>query len=98
MPSDKHNSITTQATGLIFSLLNVASAGHTFATGLIFSLLNVASTGHAFFIDLPVSYFVSHSSLLTAKGVDVVAGLPTGGATGAFCPGPQPERGPQEVP
>ena len=63
---------------MIFSLLNVASAGHTFATGLIFSLLNVASAGHAFFIDLPVSYFVSHSSLLTAKGVDVVAGPPTG--------------------
>ena len=70
MPLDKHNSITTQVTGLIFSLLNVVSAGH------------------AFFIDLPVSYFVSHSSLLTAKGVDVVAGPPTGGELGHFAPGP----------
>ena len=29
------------------------------------------STYNAFFMDLPVSSFVSHSSLLTAKGVDL---------------------------
>ena len=28
MPSDKHNLITAKATDLIFSLFNVASAGH----------------------------------------------------------------------
>ena len=28
MPSDKHNLITAKATGLIFSLFDVASAGH----------------------------------------------------------------------
>ena len=35
-------------------------------------LLAYRSTYNAFFMDLPVSSFVSHSSLLTGKGVDLV--------------------------
>ena len=35
-------------------------------------LLPYRSTYNAFFMDLPVSSFVSHSSLLTAKSVDLV--------------------------
>ena len=34
-------------------------------------LLAYHSTYNAFFMDLPVSSFVSHSSLLTVKGVDL---------------------------
>ena len=58
MPSDKHNSITAKAMGLIFSLFDVA-------------LVAYHSTYNAFFMDLPVSSFVSHSSLLTAKCVNL---------------------------
>ena len=59
MPSNKHNSITAKATDLISSLFDVTLARkvpfwHT-------ALYN------AFFMDLPVSYFVSHSSLPTVK-------------------------------
>ena len=35
-------------------------------------LLEYRSTCNAFFMDLPVSSFVSHSSLLTGKGADLV--------------------------
>ena len=31
----------------------------------------------------------------TSATLEVSTGPPTGGATGAFCPGPQPERGPR---
>ena len=56
MPSVKHNSITAKATGLIFSLFNVASAER--------CLLAYHSTGNVFFRDLLVTSFVFHSSLL----------------------------------
>ena len=65
MPSDKHNSITAKATGLIFSLFDVALAQEV--------PLAYCSTYNAFFMDLPVSSFASsYSSLLTAKSVDLV--------------------------
>ena len=60
MSSDKRNMITDKATGLIFSLFNVASAREAYC-----------STCNAFFMDLPVSSFVSRSSLLTVKSVDL---------------------------
>ena len=64
MSSDKRNMITDKATGLIFSLFNVASAREAYC-----------STYNAFFMDLPVSSFVSsfvsHSSLPTVKSVDL---------------------------
>ena len=63
MPSDKRYSITAKATGLIFSLFDVTSARQV--------PLAYHSTYNAFFMDLPVSFFVSHSSLLTGKGVDL---------------------------
>ena len=63
MPSDKRNSITAKATGLTFSLFNVASAR---LVPLVYR-----STYNASFMDLPVFSFVSHSSLLTAKRVDL---------------------------
>ena len=65
MPSDKRNLKTAKATDLIFLLFDVASAKR--------YLLAYHSTYNAFFMDLPVSSFVSHSSLLTAKSVDLVA-------------------------
>ena len=65
MPSDKRNSITAKATGLIFSLFDVASSQQ-----VPFGIYH--STYNAFFMDLPVSSFVSHSSLLTAKSVNFV--------------------------
>ena len=56
-----------KAMGLIFSLCDVASAGH-----VPFGIPQyVVTTYNAFFMDLPVSSFVSHSSLLTAKGVNL---------------------------
>ena len=60
MPSYKHNSITAKAMGLIFSLLNVASAGEV-------SWHTTVCT-----MELPVFSFLFHSSLLIAKGVDLV--------------------------
>ena len=64
MSSDKHNSITAKATGLIFSLFDVALARQV--------PLTYCSMYNAFFMDLPVSSFVTHSSLLTARSVDLV--------------------------
>ena len=64
MPSDKRYSIMAQAMGLIFSLFDVASAQEVY-------LLAYHSMYSAFFVDLPVSSFVSHSSLLTAKSVNL---------------------------
>ena len=64
MLSDKHNSIMAKATGLIVSLFDVASIGHV--------SLAYRSMYNAFFMDLPVSSFVSHSSLLTVKGINLV--------------------------
>ena len=63
MPSDKHNSITARAVGLIFSLFTSLQPDR--------CLLAYHSTYNTFFMDLPVSSFVSHSSLLTAKSVDL---------------------------
>ena len=63
MPSDKCNSVTAKATDLIFHY-----------SALLWPercLLAYHSTYNAFFMDLPVSSFVSHSSLLTAKSVDL---------------------------
>ena len=62
MPSDKRNSIMAKAMGLIFSLFDVTSARQ-----VPFGILQYV----AFFMDLPVSSFVSHSSLLTGKGVNL---------------------------
>ena len=61
MPSDKRNLITAKATGLIFHCSTSLRPKR--------CLLAYRSTYNAFFMDLPVSSFVSHSSLLTAKGV-----------------------------
>ena len=54
MPLDKHNLIMAKATGLFLSLFDQDMC-----------LLAYHSMYNAFFIDLPVSSFVSHSSLLT---------------------------------
>ena len=64
MPSDKRNLIMAKAMDLTFSLFDVASAEH--------MPFGIPQTYNAFFMDLPVSSFVSHSSLLTAKGVNLV--------------------------
>ena len=60
MPSDKHNSIMAKATGLTFSLFDLASG-----------LLAYRTMYDVFFMDLPVSSFVFHSSLLTVISVDL---------------------------
>ena len=62
MPLDKCNLIMAKAMGFIFSLLLQPD---TF-------LLAYRSTYNAYFMDLAVSSFLSHSSLLTSKGVDLV--------------------------
>ena len=72
------------------------------ATGLIFHcstllrpercLLAYHSTYNAFFMDLPVSSFVSHSSLLTAKSVD--CNLPFTIAQKAVCDLPSSHTSP----
>ena len=64
MPSDQRNVITAKATGLIFSLFNITSARE-----VPFGILQYSNP---FFMDLPVSSFVSHSSLLTVKNVDLM--------------------------
>ena len=61
MPSDKCNSITAKATAKFFH-----------RSMLLRYLLAYRSMYNAFFMDLPVSSFVSHSSLLTAKSVNLV--------------------------
>ena len=63
MPSDKRNSITAKATGLIFSLFALLRLDR--------YLLAYRSICNVFFIDLPVFSFVSHSSSQTAKSVDL---------------------------
>ena len=63
---DKCSSITAKAKGLIFFHCSTLLQPDT-------CLLAYRSTYSAFFMDLPVSSFVSHSSLLTAKGVDLAA-------------------------
>ena len=62
MPSDKCNVITAKVTSLIFSLFDITSAQwHT-----------TVDTMHSqFLMDLPVSSFVSHSSLLTAISINL---------------------------
>ena len=66
MPSDKHSSITAQATGLIFSLFKLQPER---------CLLVYCSTYNAFFMDLLMSSFVFHLFLLTEKTVNLVFGL-----------------------
>ena len=61
MPADKRNLMTAKAMGLIFHCSMLLRPER--------CLLAYRSTYNAFFMDLPVSFFVSHSSLLTAKGV-----------------------------
>ena len=63
MPSDKCNSITAKAMGLIFHCSTLLQPER--------CLLAYHSKCKAFFMNLPVSSFVSHSSLLTAKSVDL---------------------------
>ena len=63
MPSDKCNSIMAKATGLIFHCSTSLQPDR--------CLLAYHSTCNVFFMDLPVSSFVSHSSLLTVKSVDL---------------------------
>ena len=63
MPSDKHNLITAKAMGLIFHCSMSLRPDR--------CLLAYCSTYNAFFMDLPMSSFVSHLSLLTGKGVDL---------------------------
>ena len=65
MPSGKCKSIKAKATGLIFSLFDVASAHQVPFDITYHSWYNI------FFMDLPVSSFVCHSSLLAAKSVDL---------------------------
>ena len=60
MISDKCNSITAKATGLILSLFDIASAKH-----MPFGILQYVQC------ILHGLTFVSHSSLLTAKGVNL---------------------------
>ena len=67
MPSDKHNLITAEATGLIFFHCSMSLRPERYMY-----LLAYRSTCNAFFMDLPVSSFVSYSSLLTAKGFELV--------------------------
>ena len=69
MPSDKHNSITAKAMGLIFFTVQ-----HCFSRTHAFWLLEYVQC--ILHVLIPVSSFVSHSSLLTAKGVDLVVWLP----------------------
>ena len=79
MSSDKHNSITAKATGLIFHCSTSLQPD--------IRILAYRSTYNAFFMDLPVSSFVSHSSLLTGKGVDLVVacdGFPSKQKLSAF--------------
>ena len=64
MPSDKHNSITAQAMGLIFFTVIYCFSG----TCVFW---HPAVHAMHFLMDLPVSSFVSLSSLLTTKGVDL---------------------------
>ena len=63
MPPDKRNSITAKAMGLIFHCLTLLRPDR--------CLLAYSSMYNAFFMDLPMFSFVSHSSLLTAKSVDL---------------------------
>ena len=63
MPSDKCNLITAKAMGLIFHCSTSLQPDR--------FLLAYHSMYNAFFMDLPLSFFVSHSSLLTGKGVDL---------------------------
>ena len=64
MPSDKRNSIMAKATDLIFHCSMLLQPD--------WCLLAYCSMYNVFFMDLPVSSFVSHSSLLTVKSVDLV--------------------------
>ena len=62
---NKLNLITAEAMGLIFFHYSTSLRPKRY-------LLVYRSMCNAFFMDLPVSSFVSHSFLLTAKGVEVV--------------------------
>jgi len=64
MYSDQCNSITFKATGLIFSLFDVASA--------LEVPFGIPQYCNAFFRDLPEFSFMFHSSLLTVKSVNLV--------------------------
>ena len=64
MLSDKHNLITAKAMGLIFFTVPTSLQPER-------CLLAYRSTYNAFFMDLPVSSFVCHSSLLIAKDVNL---------------------------
>jgi len=67
MPSDKRNSITAKAMGLIFLLFDVASSLNVpFGTPQYVQFILYGSWTYQ---------FVSHSSLLTTKSVDFVVGM-----------------------
>jgi len=71
MPSDWRNSI--MATGLIFSLFDIASARVVpFGIPQYVQCVKSVNLVNAIFRDLPVSSFVFHSSLLTVKSVNLV--------------------------
>ena len=63
MPSDKRNLIMVKATGLIFSLFDVASAQEV--------PFGIPQYVQCILLGLTSDSFVSHSSLLTAKSVDL---------------------------
>ena len=63
MPSDKCDVLTAKVTGLIFHCL--------ISLWPDMCLLAYRSMYNALFMDLPVSSFVSHSSLLTANSVEL---------------------------
>ena len=65
--ADKAHSIMAKAIGLDFFTVRPNRC-----------LLAYRSTCNAFFMDLPVSFFVSHSSSLTVKGVNLMASLHNG--------------------
>ena len=68
MPSDKCNSITAKATGLILSLFNVASAEY-----LPFGIPHEVHAMHSSWTYQCPPTYMSHSSLLTAKRVDLAS-------------------------
>jgi len=65
MPSDQCNSIAAKTTGLTFFRCSMSLQPKR-------CLLAYRSMCNAFFRDLPVSSFVSHSSLLTVKSIYLV--------------------------
>ena len=64
MLSNKRNSITANTTGLVFHCSTLLRRER--------CLFEFRSMYNVFFMDLPMSSFVFHSSLLTVKSVNLV--------------------------